>query len=227
VQATDKSLDPTIDASAGASAESLRAVALDPRTRTPFTPFPIDARISGDILLDDPLPARRTPFGAKLLFAVVLGGCAFVLALCGRTYWVDHTGRASRNALVAPNEPNVAAVAAPPTTAAVIPAVVAPPPPAAAPVPPPVAAVATVDPPKPTKSTIKLAKKAHALRVDGKLAKGSSVEVTCGPHLVAVGKQKARLVDAGCGRTVVVDAQKATVVDDTQAPARTRKHKAG
>lgn len=60
-----------------------------------------------------------------------------------------------------------------------------------------------------SKATIRLAKKAHALRVDGKLAKGPSVEVSCGPHLVAVDNGKPRRVEAVCGQIVVVDEKKA------------------
>jgi hypothetical protein len=211
--ADDESLEPTIAAKGKAEAESLRAVALDSRPSASAPRPPIDARDT-DLLFDDPLPVRRVPIVAKLLFGLVVGGCLFVLALSARTYQADRT---ARDAVVAPRVQAVAAVVAPtPTSPRVDPL----PPPVAAPPPPAAVAPAPAADAKPTKATIRLGKKAHGLRVDGKLARGSSVDVSCGPHLVAVGKQKPRKVDAVCGRTVVVDGQKVTVVGENDK----RKH---
>jgi hypothetical protein len=98
--------------------------------------------------------------------------------------------------------------------------------PAAAP--PPSPAPSTNDPPPSSHdaiSTIRLAKKGQSLTVDGKHVKGGTVEVTCGSHTVAVGKEKPRHVDATCGHTVLVDVGKATIVKDSKDSKPTRGHK--
>lgn len=76
----------------------------------------------------------------------------------------------------------------------------------------------------PTTGTIRLARKGQSLNVDGKRVNGSIIEVSCGPHIVAVGKEKPRKVDAVCGRTLLVDAGKATLVDETKAAHVTHPH---
>jgi hypothetical protein len=71
----------------------------------------------------------------------------------------------------------------------------------------------------PATATIKVTSGKLPLSVDGKRVKGPSVEVACGSHFVAVGKEKPRKVDAPCGSTVVADSHAAMT-----SPHEVRRH---
>lgn len=158
----------------------------------------------------EPAP-RRAPTHLKLVVGTAIAGCVAILAAAAvRTATAPKASRAepaAANAIVA-NE----AAAAPPR---------APEAPAPAPAPPPAAEEATPaaapaeaspregDHAQAAKTaTLRVVKKGAALTVDGKRAKTSSVVVACGAHMVAVGAEKPRRVDAPCGKTIVVDASK-------------------
>jgi hypothetical protein len=168
---------------------SLGALAIDTNALAPRTSSTRDSEPD-----EIALPAPRVPLGAKVLFGLVVGGCVIVLGLCADAVRSDRAAQRFREAAA---------------RAALAPVEVGP-------VPPPPPATTTRDVPAPpaaaSTATVRLAKKAHALKVDGKIVKGESVEVSCGAHLVAVDKAKPRRVDAVCGRTLVVDATKATLL---------------
>jgi hypothetical protein len=167
-------------------------------------------------------PALRVPFGAKLLFGLVVGGCAVVLVLAAPKLRAELAAKAAaRNVRVA-----VAATAPPPASPPVPAALIAPVTPGAS-VTPPVSPAesqgtarssnATDEKPssEPSKATIRISKNGHTLKVDGKPVKGTSVDVSCGRHLVAVDAEKPHRVEAICGQTLTIDHKEAH--DDKKA----------
>jgi hypothetical protein len=208
--------DSQLHASGAARTEptSLGAVAID-TNRRPETKAASTTQKESEESAFPELPPRRAPLAAKVLFGLVVGGCAVVLSLSvsavRHDLAVKHARDAAMHAAMAP--------------APVVPAVLAAPIPATA-----KADVATSPAPAPAPqadekaktATIRLGKKAHALKVDGKPVKGDTAEVSCGAHLVAVDKEKPRRVEAVCGRTLIVDDKKAKLLPD--GPPKRKAH---
>lgn len=195
---------------ASIEATSLRAFSVD-------EPASITASSSEGEQADvESAPALRVPFRAKLLFGLVLGSCGLVIALAVPKLRAEVAAKkVARSAHVA-----VAVSPPPPKPTAVVPAALLAP--VSATAPPPLAVqpvnapkddhvTTAVSPPNATeeKATIRISKKGHTLKVDGKPVKGRSVDVACGKHLVAVDAEKPHRVDAPCGQTLTVDEKKA------------------
>ncbi len=212
-------------------ATSLRAFSVDPREERAAS-VKTDGETTAAAKTDletAPVPALRVPFGAKLLFGSVLGGCIVVLGLSAPKLRAE---LAAKHAKEAAARVAVAAPAAPPPPVPVaLSAPATPPAPARPPLAPDTHAqptqltqsvtapssapsenrVAASAPSEPPKATIRLSKKGHTLKVDGKPVKGTSVDVSCGRHLVAVDTEKPHRVEAACGQTLVVDDKKASL----------------
>jgi hypothetical protein len=179
---------------------SLKAVAIE------TGPNPTIARESS---VEVPFARRPVPRRLKLIVGSVIVVCLGILCVGGIRFAAR--GKAPVATAPAATAPPIAKTIAPPPPPVAV--VAAPAPPAAE---PPVASLKpdpsreALKPPTPKKTaTLKVAHGAKLLTVDGKKATGGSVVVTCGSHIVAVGKEKPHRVDAPCGATVVVDARKA------------------
>jgi hypothetical protein len=128
-------------------ANSLRAFAIDTSREDAL---PVIEQDDSDPAIARPV--RRIPIFAKLTFALVIGSCVVVLALCGRAIYADRSLRHPHAALASPPPPPIVVESLPPPAA-----------------PPPV--VASAEEPAPPPSEAKPAKKAPTRAVDKK--KGS------------------------------------------------------
>jgi hypothetical protein len=206
--------DPIQEPSSGPPVErveppSIQAFAVDTSNRESFeapssTSSSVD--LEPDVFRD--AQARRTR-RLGILVGVPLVGCVAILGLAAaRDVRHGSTGETART----PTTVEVAAAAVPassPTSSSDLPPLLPDGPsgqPAQAPAAQPVTTPAPAASPSVATATIKVSSAKLPLTVDGKRVKGSSVDVPCGSHFVAVGKEKPHKVDAACGSTVVADA---------------------
>jgi hypothetical protein len=181
---------------------SLKAVALD----TGGHPT-----IAREPSVEQPV-ARPVPLRFKLIVGSVIAVCLVILCIGGIRFAVDRANApAAAAAISTPEPPPIANTIAKPEPPPV--ATVAAPAPIPKPSPEPIATAPKPEkealkppPPAAKTATLKLSHAGKPLTVDGKKVTGASAVVTCGSHMVAVGKDKPHRVDAPCGSTVVVDA---------------------
>jgi hypothetical protein len=215
----------------GADASSLRALAVDTGAQRAI----VDPRMAGDVEVHDgeeeeqEEPPRRVPLRSKVFFGASLVTCLTICVIAvvrGRHAPAGAEAAATAapaEALPAPQPqpqppPQPVQAAPQPQPQPVVPS-------AASVAAPTAADPGPAAPPDPKTATIALSSHARsqgpkALFVDGKRAKSPSVEVTCGKHSVAVGKEKARHVDVPCGRTAFVDVGTTTITKSAPPDAK-------
>lgn len=186
------------DSDGSSDPASLRALALDTGANPPAEP-PVD-RVS-----NFEVPVRRVPLRFKLIVGAALAGCVAILTLATiQTRNAGFPQAPAVNAVAVPEAPAV-----PPMTAAPLHASEPPPPPTGITKEKPATPAVAHAPETTTISLGPSVPKGTPLTVDGKRAKSSSVVVTCGKHTVAVGGEKAKPVEAACGKPFVVEKAKA------------------